>query len=163
MTDLPAHVLAERLGTLLSARGWQVATAESCTGGRIAAEITAVAGSSVWFECGIVSYANSTKHHILNVKEQTLTQQGAVSEAVVREMVSGVRALARAHLGVSVSGIAGPAGGSPEKPVGTVWFAWESPKGARVSRQLFEGDRAAIQNAATLFALQGLVELLESE
>lgn len=163
MTDSVIYSLAERLGVLLSQRSWQLATAESCTGGRIAAAITSVAGSSAWFECGVVSYANSIKQQLLSVDASILEEQGAVSESVVVGMAAGVRELAHANLSVAVSGVAGPGGGSQDKPVGTVWFAWQSPTQIKTSRQFFLGDRNRIQSAATEFALRGLIEMLESE
>ena len=116
--------LSQRLGEQLLQRHWRIATAESCTGGGLSAAITAVAGSSNWFEYGIVSYANVAKQKLLGVSAETLDQYGAVSKAVVIEMARGLLNLSAANIAVATSGIAGPTGGSPEKPVGTVWFAW---------------------------------------
>jgi len=155
---------SRQLGLALTRRRWHVATAESCTGGGVAAAITAVPNSSTWFEYGIVSYANSAKRKLLHVNESTLAHHGAVSEAVVREMVDGALALSGANLAVAVSGVAGPGGGTPEKPVGTVWFCWGTDDGARVSVcRKFEGDRLAIQEAATLEALSGLIRRASEE
>ena len=153
--------LSSLLGEKLSAYGWRVATAESCTGGGIAAAITAVAGSSSWFEYGIVSYANSAKEKLLHVNPQTLLEHGAVSQAVVEEMVAGVLALSGADIAVAVSGIAGPSGGTAEKPIGTVWFAWGLANGEVRSECFhFVGDRAAVQSQAVVQGLSGLLKFL---
>jgi nicotinamide-nucleotide amidase len=154
--------LSEQLGQQLAAKGWRVATAESCTGGAIAAAITAIAGSSAWFEYGIVSYANSAKHKLLGVSEASLARYGAVSEQVVRQMAQGAQALSGAELAVAVSGIAGPTGGSDEKPVGTVWFAWALKEGeVNASCKVFAGDRQQVQQQAVVCGLIGLIRLLE--
>lgn len=153
--------LSNLLGEKLLARKWCVATAESCTGGGIAAAITAVAGSSAWFEYGVVSYANHAKEKLLHVNPQTLLQEGAVSQAVVEQMVAGIFALSGAEIAVAVSGVAGPSGGSMEKPVGTVWFAWGLGTGNIHSQCFyFEGDRAAIQQQSVAQGLNGLLALL---
>ena len=150
--------LSQRVGEELLARNWRVATAESCTGGGVAAAITAIAGSSAWFEYGIVSYANAAKEKLLGVSGATLAREGAVSEAVVIEMVRGVLALSGADIAVATSGVAGPGGGSPEKPVGTVWFAWVTASGGiKTQLKRFAGDRAEVQRQAVIFALEGLV------
>lgn len=153
--------LSSLLGERLLAKGWQLATAESCTGGGIAAAITAIAGSSSWFEYGIVSYANSAKEKLLQVSSQTLLEHGAVSQAVVEEMVAGVLALSGADIAVAVSGVAGPTGGTAEKPVGTVWFAWGLASG-EISSECFHfvGDRTAVQSQAVVQGLTGLLKLL---
>lgn len=153
--------LSSLLGEKLSARGWRVATAESCTGGGIAAAITAIAGSSSWFEYGIVSYANSAKEKLLHVNPQTLLEHGAVSQVVVEQMVAGVLALSDADIAVAVSGVAGPSGGTAEKPVGTVWFAWSLASGEIYSECFyFAGDRSSVQSQAVVQALNGLLKLL---
>lgn len=153
--------LSLELGRELGERGWRVATAESCTGGGIASAITAVPGSSGWFEYGIVSYANQAKQKLLQVSAQALEEEGAVSEAVVRQMLAGVLALSGAELAVAVSGVAGPTGGSPDKPVGTVWFAWGLASGAnRVQLFHFSGDRHSIQQESVAQGLRGLLEVL---
>ncbi len=154
--------LAEQLGSRLQALGWRVATAESCTGGGIAAALTAVAGSSGWFEYGLVTYANRAKQQLLGVSERSLERDGAVSEAVVREMAEGALRLSGAELAIAVSGIAGPGGGTPEKPVGTVWLGWalggEQPEtGASCHR--FEGDRASVRTQSVIAALEILLRL----
>lgn len=149
------------LGERLLMRGWRVATAESCTGGAIAAAITAIAGSSSWFEYGIVSYANQAKEKLLQVTSQTLLQHGAVSQAVVQQMVVGVLALSGADIAVAVSGVAGPAGGTLEKPVGTVWFAWALATGEMHTECFhFVGDRLSVQSQAVVRGLNGLLKLL---
>mgnify|MGYP003452736609 CR=1 FL=1 len=153
--------LSSLLGERLLAKGWQLATAESCTGGGIAAAITAIAGSSSWFEYGIVSYANSAKEKLLQVNSQTLLEHGAVSQSVVEEMVAGVLALSGADIAVAVSGVAGPTGGTAEKPVGTVWFAWGLASGEIYSECFhFVGDRTAVQSQAVVQGLTGLLKLL---
>jgi nicotinamide-nucleotide amidase len=153
--------LSSLLGEKLLARTWRVATAESCTGGGIAAAITAIPGSSSWFEYGIVSYANRAKEKLLLVNPQTLLAQGAVSQAVVEQMAAGALAISGADIVVAVSGVAGPAGGTPEKPVGTVWFAWALVSGEIHSECFqFAGDRTAIQSQAVVQGLNGLLKLL---
>lgn len=152
--------LGQLLGEQLLQRGWYIAVAESCTGGGVAAAITATPGSSNWFEYGIVSYANSAKQQLLGVSAATLECEGAVSEAVVIEMACGVLALAQADIAVAISGIAGPDGGSPGKPVGTVWFAWvTASKEIKTEVKKFNGDRVAIQKQAVIFALEGALKL----
>lgn len=153
------HVLqlSQHVGEQLQKRNWRMATAESCTGGGVAAAITAIAGSSAWFEYGIVSYANAAKEKLLGVSSETLARVGAVSEAVVIEMAHGVLALSGADIAVAISGIAGPSGGSPEKPVGTVWFAWVLATGEiKTEMKYFDGDRAAVQEQAVVCALEGV-------
>ena len=117
-------ILATQVGEALKAHGLMLATAESCTGGGVAQAITEVAGSSAWFERGFVTYSNLSKQQMLGVRESTLMQHGAVSEMTVREMVEGALKHSNAQVALAVSGIAGPDGGTPDKPVGTVWFAW---------------------------------------
>lgn len=157
------ETLAAKLGEALLARGSMLATAESCTGGWVAEAVTAIAGSSAWFDRGFVTYSNEAKQDMLGVRADSLAQHGAVSEAVVREMAAGVLAHSRADLVVAISGIAGPAGGSAEKPVGTVWVAWATRAGAqRVQRFHFDGDRAAVRRQSVLAALQGALALLQS-
>jgi nicotinamide-nucleotide amidase len=154
--------LARSLVNDLTAAGKTVATAESCTGGWIAKAITDVAGSSRCFAYGIVSYGNDAKETLLGVAPSTLAAQGAVSEATVREMAEGVLALSHADAAVAVSGIAGPGGGTPEKPVGTVWFGWSVRAGGTVhtdaSMLRLDGDRAGVRSRAVAVALQGLSE-----
>jgi nicotinamide-nucleotide amidase len=153
--------LSELLGQKLLARNWRVATAESCTGGGIAAAITAVAGSSAWFEYGVVSYANRAKQTLLKVDSETIAHDGAVSKAVVEQMVAGVLALSDADIAVAVSGIAGPSGGTSEKPVGTIWFAWGLASGEIYSDVFhFSGDRHSVQEQSVVQGIVGLLKLL---
>ena len=158
--------LAQALVSELSSASKAVTTAESCTGGWIAKAITDVSGSSACFAYGIVSYSNGAKESLLGVQNQTLIDHGAVSEAVVMEMAEGALNLSGADIGVSVSGIAGPDGGSEAKPVGTVWFAWAVRKGSRVDTeaicQHFTGDRDLVRELAVIHALQGVRERIES-
>ena len=154
-------VLAAQVGGLLKAHGLMLATAESCTGGGVAQAVTGVAGSSAWFERGFVTYSNLAKQQMLGVGEATLVQHGAVSEATVREMVAGALANSAAQIALAVSGIAGPDGGTPDKPVGTVWFAWGIRNGAvNVQRHQINGSRAEVRAQSVRIALQGVASLL---
>ncbi|WP_312746261.1 nicotinamide-nucleotide amidase [Cedecea neteri] len=157
MTDSALFELSQRVGNSLGQLGATVTTAESCTGGWIAKVITDVAGSSAWFERGFVTYSNEAKHQLIGVNETTLEAYGAVSKGVVLEMAQGALAAAKADYAVSVSGIAGPDGGTPEKPVGTVWFGFADKHGRTLAKvQRFDGDRDAVRRQATEFALQSL-------
>ena len=157
MTDSELMQLSEQVGQALKARGATVTTAESCTGGWVAKVITDIAGSSAWFERGFVTYSNEAKAQMIGVREETLAQHGAVSEPVVVEMAIGALKAARADYAVSISGIAGPDGGSEEKPVGTVWFAFDTARGEGITRrECFSGDRYAVRRQATAYALQTL-------
>lgn len=154
MTDSELMQLSEKIGRALKARGATVTTAESCTGGWIAKAITDIAGSSAWFERGFVTYSNEAKSQMIGVSEATLRDNGAVSEPVVVEMAIGALRAARADYAISVSGVAGPDGGSVEKPVGTVWFGVASVSGRGVTRrECFAGDREAVRRQATAYAL----------
>ncbi len=138
-----------------------MSAAESCTGGWIAKSVTDIAGSSACFDRGFVTYSNEAKQELLGVTAETLDAHGAVSEATVREMALGALAHSRAAVTVAVSGIAGPGGGTPEKPVGTVWFAWVREGGAVNARcERFSGDRAAVRRQAVAVGLQGLLDLV---
>ncbi|EFJ9543775.1 TPA: nicotinamide-nucleotide amidase [Escherichia coli] len=157
MTDSELMQLSEQVGQALKARGATVTTAESCTGGWVAKVITDIAGSSAWFERGFVTYSNEAKAQMIGVREETLAQHGAVSEPVVVEMAIGALKAARADYAVSISGIAGPDGGSEEKPGGTVWFAFATARGEGITRrECFSGDRDAVRRQATAYALQTL-------
>jgi len=147
--------LAAGLGGALRARGLRVTTAESCTAGGIAEAITRMAGSSRWFEQGWVTYSNAAKSALLGVPEALLARHGAVSEPVVRAMAEGARARAGADWSVAVSGIAGPDGGTLEKPVGLVWFAWAGADGTWAESCVFPGDRAAVRARTVCHALAG--------
>ncbi len=151
---------AEILGDLLMARGETMATAESCTGGNIAHEITAVAGSSQYYKGSVVSYCNSVKESVLGVNHDTLEQQGAVSEPTVRQMAEGVAALLKTDCSIATSGIAGPTGGSPDKPVGTVWIAAHANGITVAQRYHFAGNRSRVINHATMMAEIMLIKLL---
>ncbi|GGP20903.1 CinA family protein [Silvimonas iriomotensis] len=157
----PTYVLAEELGHLLLAHGQTVTTAESCTGGLIAGAITDVPGSSNWFERGFVTYANIAKVDMLGVPPMFLETVGAVSEPVVAAMAQGAADAARAQWAVAVSGVAGPGGGSAEKPVGTVWFAWATPMGIETERRIFSGDRHAVRAATVQHALRKLIAFIK--
>ena len=137
-----------------------MASAESCTGGMIAAACTDLAGSSNWFERGFVSYSNEAKTELLSVGADLIARHGAVSEEVARAMVQGALAHSRAQVAVAVTGVAGPGGGSAAKPVGTVWFGWATPAGVVSEMRRFDGDRAAVRLATVRYALQRLQSLL---
>jgi nicotinamide-nucleotide amidase len=155
------YILAAQVGSALSRAGLKLAIAESCTGGWVAECVTDLAGSSGWFDRGFVAYSNEAKQDLLGVSPVTLAVHGAVSEATVREMARGALAGSRAQVAVAVSGIAGPAGGSPEKPVGTVWFAWQRAGGESVTRlERFEGDRREVRRQAVAVALRGVLEMI---
>lgn len=154
--------LAAQLGAALHEHGMMLATAESCTGGGVATAVTEIAGSSAWFERGFVTYSNQAKVDMLAVSVDTLEHYGAVSEATVREMVEGALQHSRADIALAVSGIAGPGGGTPVKPVGTIWFAWGIKGDSSVaSKYLLTGVRAEIRQQAVHIALQGVIDLLQ--
>ncbi len=156
--------LAFQVGTVLKRRGFKLATAESCTGGWIAKCITDVAGSSAWFDRGFVTYSNSAKMEMLGVSPETLAQHGAVSEETVREMVAGALERSQAQVAVAVSGIAGPSGGTPDKPVGLVWLAWKVKGLPCCTRELrFFGDREDVRRQAVRAALEGILDVLGRE
>jgi nicotinamide-nucleotide amidase len=150
--------LAADLGSALQQRGWRLATAESCTGGLLSAAVTSVAGSSDWFGYGFVTYSNAAKTDLLAVDAALFSQVGAVSPEVACAMAQGARHRAAADIAVSVTGIAGPGGGSPQKPVGTVWFGLAVGDGSAPRSEsrhmLFEGDRASVRFQAAAFALR---------
>lgn len=154
-------VLAAELGLLLIKRDATVTAAESCTGGGVAEAITQVAGASAWFNCSFVTYSNHAKTQLLDVPGHILAEQGAVSEAVVVAMAQGARRQAAAGYAVAVSGIAGPGGGTPAKPVGTVWLAWADQAGCTARCCHFDGDRQQVRHQATVEALQGLINCVK--
>ena len=158
----PIDELAQRLGAVLVARDWRTATAESCTGGGIAEAITRIAGASAWFDQGFVPYTNAAKHRQLGVPEATIEHHGAVSAATVEAMVTGALTHSEADIAVAVSGVAGPGGGTPTRPVGTVWFAW-ARRGERGEAQAmhFNGDRADVREQTVRHALEGLISVAE--
>jgi nicotinamide-nucleotide amidase len=156
----PLLSLAARLGEAALARGAMIATAESCTGGLVAGAITAIAGSSAWFERGFITYSYRAKEEQLGVPAATLARFGAVSEETAKAMAQGAVRGGAAQWAVAVTGIAGPDGGSPDKPVGTVWFAWAGPDHLQALRRQFEGDRTAVRTASVRVALEGLIDRL---
>jgi nicotinamide-nucleotide amidase len=159
-SDRELEALAMRLGRALLVRGWRVATAESCTGGWVAKAITDVAGSSQWFDSGVVSYSNAAKEQFLGIPRELIEAHGAVSEPVVRAMADGARARMDVALAVAVTGIAGPGGGTADKPVGTVWFAWSTPQATSAECRVFGSDREAIRRFSVAHALEGLLALV---
>lgn len=161
MADAQSAASCQQLAGLLLQRGLRLATAESCTGGLIAATCTDLAGSSEWFERGLVTYSNEAKTEMLGVDPALIATHGAVSEPVARAMAAGALVHSRAQVSVAVTGIAGPGGGSDTKPVGTVWFAWGLPGGVRSEVQRFDGDRAAVRQATVRHALARLNQLLQ--
>lgn len=160
-TDATLRALAESVGEMLRERGQVLATGESCTGGWIAKLLTDVAGSSGWFDGAAVTYGNDAKRSLLGVSAATLRRDGAVSQACALEMVAGALAGFGASIAVAVTGIAGPGGGTADKPVGTVWIAWGRRGGsASAQRFHFEGDRDAVRRRTVVAALQGVAKML---
>jgi nicotinamide-nucleotide amidase len=162
-SDKELERLARIVGELLSARGLTVTTAESCTGGWVAKVLTDVSGSSAWFGWGAVTYADAAKAGMLGVPGDLLAEHGAVSEPVVRAMAAGARRKSGADLALAVSGVAGPDGGTADKPVGTVWFAWTGAQSTRSERCQLVGDRETIRRLAVGHALEGLLNLLAAD
>ena len=161
MNDL--EILARQLGNILLERGQWLTAAESCTGGWLAQSVTAIAGSSAWFDRGFVTYSNAAKVDMLGVAETTLERHGAVSEATARAMAQGALAHSRADWAVAITGIAGPSGGSAEKPVGTVCFAWAGRElGCEAETCHFDGDRAAVRELSVRHALNGLLARVDT-
>ena len=160
-TDETLHAQAQALAECLLARGQSVVAAESCTGGWIAKVLTDIPGSSTWFECGVVAYSYEAKEALLGVQPQTLERTGAVSQETAVEMVSGALARYGASVAVAVTGVAGPGGGTPDKPVGTVWIGWKRRGGyARAQQFHFDGDREAVRRQTVAAALVGVREIL---
>lgn len=165
MANQKRLAVIEQLALSLQQRHAMMATAESCTGGGIAQALTAVAGSSTWFDAGFVTYSNQAKSRMLDVPAEVIAEHGAVSEAVVKAMVAGAVANSEASFAVAVSGVAGPGGGSPEKPVGTVWIAWGGRsvnEGEAIQAEcfLFDGDREAVREQTIDTALSRLLAFL---
>jgi nicotinamide-nucleotide amidase len=156
--DELASTLAERL----KGRGAVLVTAESCTGGWAAQVVTSVAGSSDWFDRGYVTYSNDAKREVLGVRAETLSRHGAVSEETAREMAQGALARGKGTVALSITGIAGPGGGSKDKPVGTVCFAWATPRGTRAETRLFSGDRESVRRQSVVHALEGVLQTLDA-
>lgn len=161
MADL--LTLSESVGAQLLNRGEWLVTAESCTGGWVAQSVTAIAGSSAWFDRGFVTYSNAAKQEMLGVPEATLSRHGAVSEATARAMAQGAIAHSRGDWAIAITGIAGPSGGTPDKPVGTVCFAWaQRDGGCEAQTCCFDGDRQAVREQSVIHALQGLLARIEA-
>lgn len=152
---------ATRVGQALAARNWLLATAESCSGGGIAYAITDVPGSSDWFDCGFVSYSNAAKSELLDVPAALIAQCGAVSEEVAAAMAEGAVANSNAHVAISTTGIAGPTGAVPGKPVGTVCFGWSKGDTTYTERLVFQGDRQEVRRQTIEHALKGLLRFIE--
>jgi nicotinamide-nucleotide amidase len=156
------RLLAQQVGVALKERGMTLVTAESCTGGGVAQAVTMISGSSAWFDRGFVTYSNTAKEEVLGVSPDTLEQHGAVSEQTIREMANGALQYSRAQVAVAVSGIAGPTGGTPEKPVGMVWFAWGTNDTVQAVCHHLPGDRDTIRAKSVQIALQGVLNILNS-
>jgi len=157
--DTALAVLSRRVAAALDSGGLSLVTAESCTGGWIAKLLTDIPGSSGWFDGGFVTYSNRAKHDMLGVPADTIELRGAVSREVVEAMATGARRRADVPLAVAVSGVAGPGGGTPDKPVGTVWFAWAGPDSELSSEvRLFRGDREAVRRQTVAVALEGVLK-----
>lgn len=154
--------LAVIVGQVLKKHQWKLVTAESCTGGGLAYYLTTVPGSSDWFDRGFVTYSNISKQEMINVSEQTLKKWGAVSEQTAREMATGALHKSSADISMAITGIAGPDGGTLEKPVGTVWFAWQQiNSGIKTQMHLLDGDRTAVREKAIELALEKILTLLK--
>ena len=161
MADKGLYQLAVQVGAALKSRALMLVTAESCTGGWVGEAVTMVPGSSDWYERGFITYTYISKREMLGVKAETLEQHGAVSEQAVREMVAGALAHSHAQVAVAVSGTAGPAGGTPDKPVGTVCLAWALKNGEPIAEtRHFAGDREAVRRQAVERALAGVLKLV---
>lgn len=152
--------LAAQAGKALQAQGLLLATAESCTGGGVAQAVTEIAGSTGWFDCGFVTYSNASKTELLDVSAALIAQLGTVSEEVAAAMASGALANSNAHIAISTTGIAGPTGAVPGKPVGTVCFGWASADSVHTERLVFAGDRQSVREQTVVHALQGLLRFL---
>jgi nicotinamide-nucleotide amidase len=161
VSDEELHQLAAELGEKLRARGWILATAESCTGGWVGQLLTSLAGSSQWYERGFITYANAAKIEMLGVSEETLATHGAVSEETAGAMAAGALRHSHAQAALAISGIAGPGGGTPQKPVGLVCYGWALADGTVMSSTCrLDGDREEIRSRAVAAALRGLIELI---
>ena len=161
VSDEELHQLAIELGDRLRARGWMLATAESCTGGWVGQLVTAIPGSSQWYERGFITYANAAKVEMLGVPEAALATYGAVSEETAAAMAAGALANSHAQAALAISGIAGPGGGTPQKPVGLVCYGWALADGTVMSSTCrLDGDREEIRSRAVAAALRGLIELI---
>src|SRR5437016_4841632 len=153
--------LAERAGRALQEKGWLLATAESCTGGGVSQAITEIAGSSEWFDCGFVTYSNASKTELLEIPEALIAQHGAVSEEIAAAMAESALAISDAHVALSTTGIAGPGGAVPGKPVGTTCFGWTVGHQTHTERLVFHGDRRSVREQTIIHSLQGLLRFLK--
>ncbi len=163
MASDPLYTLGNLAGSRLKARGERLVSAESCTGGWVAQVVTSVAGSSEWFERGFVTYSNEAKQELIGVRGETLARHGAVSEETAREMALGAIAASHGTIALAVTGVAGPSGGTPAKPVGMVCFAWADRSGAVKSEtRHFTGDREKVRRQSVMRALQGVIEWLDA-
>ena len=158
----PLEELAARVGTRLREKRALLVTAESCTGGWVSQAVTAIAGSSQWFERGFVVYSNAAKQELLGVRSETLQRDGAVSEQTARELALGALARSKGTISLAVTGVAGPSGGSAAKPVGLVCFAWATNAGVKSESRNFSGDREAVRRQSVVRALEGVLEALDS-
>jgi nicotinamide-nucleotide amidase len=164
MTETTSEALARQLGNLLKVAGQMLVTAESCTGGGLAELVTRIAGSSQWFERGYVTYSNAAKQELLDISSERLERFGAVSEQTALDMAEGALEHSHAHISIAITGIAGPEGGTDDKPVGTVCFAWVNREGyAKTAQIQFEGDRHQVREQSCLLVLQGLIDVLEKQ
>ena len=152
--------LATQIGTRLAEKNLLLATAESCTGGGVAEAVTEISGSSVWFECGFITYSNSSQSELLGISPALIAQHGSVSEEIAAAMAEGALANCEAHVAVSTTGIAGPLGAVPGKPVGTICFAWSMNGKTHTERVLFSGDRKSVRHQSVIHALRGLLQFL---
>ncbi len=152
--------LAAQVGRALQQKGWLLTTAESCTGGGVAQAVTDIAGSTGWFDCGFITYSNASKNELLEVPDSLIAQLGSVSEEVAGAMATGALGNSNAHVALSTTGIAGPTGAVPGKPVGTVCFGWASADTVHTERLVFAGDRRAVREQTVAHALQGLLRFI---
>lgn len=153
--------LAAQVGRALQAKGLLLTTAESCTGGGVAQAVTEIAGSTGWFDCGFVTYSNASKTELLDIPAALIAQLGAVSEEVAGAMARGALANSNAHVALSTTGIAGPSGAVPGKPVGTICFGWANADAVHTERLVFAGDRRSVREQTVLHALRGLLRFLD--
>jgi nicotinamide-nucleotide amidase len=155
------YSLAEQVGRMLQKKGLMLATAESCTGGGVGCAITEIPGSSDWFDCGFITYSTPSKTELLDVPEALIAQFGSVSEEVVEAMAEGAIANSSAHVAIATTGIAGPGGAVPGKPVGTVCFGWAKDEHTHTERLVFSGDRQSVRQQTVAHALKGLLRFME--
>lgn len=153
--------LAVQVGQALQRRNWLLATAESCTGGGVSQAVTDIAGSSAWFDCGFITYSNASKSELLDVPAALIAQHGTVSEEIAAAMAESALSNSNAHITVSITGIAGPGGAVPGKPIGTVCFGWASRDAIHTERLVFPGDRHAVREQSIAHALTGLLRFLD--